>query len=73
MAFGVRTNCFLASTSQKWKILQKKIDSMTTYSNEIPYSFCVFYLICRSDLDYTGYIWPKINTLISSLHSFKAG
>ena len=40
MAFGVCTNClssFPPSTGQKWKILQKKIDIVTTHNDEICY------------------------------------
>ena len=40
MAFGVCTNClssFPPSTSQKWKILQKKFDIVTTHNDEICY------------------------------------
>ena len=40
MAFGVCTNClssFPPSASQKWKILQKKFDIVTTHNDEICY------------------------------------
>ena len=40
MAFGVWTNClsiFPPSEGQKWKILQKKIDIVTTHNDEMCY------------------------------------
>ena len=55
MAFGVCTSCFPPSfppsTGQKWKILQKRFDIVTTHNDKISYvkhvsdPLCVFFTL----------------------------